>query len=114
MHEGSIIHALLDIAFQVKEKENITKVAKINIVVGKLHQVIPQSMQQNFDLMKLEYKGLENAVLVTQETDVQIRCRTCKTVISLDHPNFNCPHCGSSQTDIISGKELYIDSLESC
>ncbi|MCF7920538.1 MAG: hydrogenase maturation nickel metallochaperone HypA [Candidatus Cloacimonetes bacterium] len=112
MHEGAIIRSLLDVAHQVQLKENLTTVTKLIIVVGKMHQIIPQVLITNFDYMKTEYPGMENALLEMQETDVQIRCRDCQKLISLETPDFHCPACGSTQTEVVSGNELYIDSLE--
>ncbi|MCF7912311.1 MAG: hydrogenase maturation nickel metallochaperone HypA [Candidatus Cloacimonetes bacterium] len=112
MHETALIHSLLKIAHKVKIQHNLTNIAKINITVGEMHQIIPTAMQNSFELLKPEFPGFLSAQLIIKITPLKIRCNNCHQIISLNQPNFRCPHCHSTSTTIISGKELYIESLE--
>ncbi len=112
MHESALIHSLLNIALKVKKENKLKCISKITITAGQMHQIIPEVMQESFDLMKKDFPGFEYAELVMNETPVKIRCRDCHQTITLSQPDFYCPHCHSSSTEVISGNELYIDSLE--
>lgn len=112
MHEGAIIHSLLEIASEIKKKENLKKISQIKIVVGKFHQIIEEVMLTNFTFMKTEYAGFEDAVLLMEEKDVRVQCQNCGYEFILEEPVFMCPRCDSFDTKLISGKELYIQTIE--
>ena len=112
MHEGAIVHSLLEIAKDIKIKENLTEITDIKIVVGKFHQIVEDVMFANFNFMKTEYDGFENAALNMIEKNVRVKCEDCKHEFTIDEPIFMCPKCSSFNTELISGKELYIESIE--
>ncbi len=55
MHEGAIVHSLLEIAKDIRIKENLEEVIEVRIVVGKFHQIVEEVMITNFDFMKTGY-----------------------------------------------------------
>ena len=112
MHEGAIIHSLLEIAKDIRIKENIKDITEVKIVVGKFHQIVEEVMITNFSFMKTEYVGFENAVLSMTEKDVSVKCEDCKHEFTIDEPIFMCPKCESFNNELISGKELYIETIE--
>ncbi len=46
------------------------------------------------------------------EKDVNVRCKDCQHEFTIDEPIFMCPKCDSFETEIITGKELYIETME--
>ena len=112
MHEGAIVKSLFDIAFQIKKDEELTKVTKIKIVVGKFHQIVDEVMIMHFDLMKKEYSGFKDAELEMIEKEVIVECSECGEISNLTEPIFYCLKCSSPDTKIISGNELYIENIE--
>ena len=112
MHEGAIVHSLFEIAKEIKEKEKIIEIIELKIIVGKFHQIVEEVMMMHFDLMKAEYKGFENAVLKMKEIDVKIKCKNCGQESILNEPIFFCSNCESFDTELISGKELHIETIE--
>jgi hydrogenase nickel incorporation protein HypA/HybF len=113
MHETSMINSLLNIAQKVKTKNNLINITKITITVGEMHQIIPEVMQDSFNILKTEFTGFASSQLIINQTPVKIQCQKCQKIITLSQPDFRCPHCQSTSTQIISGKELYIETLES-
>ena len=112
MHEASLITSLLKIAHRVKIQYELDAISKVNIIVGEMHQIIPDVMQNCFDLIKNDFQGFNNAQLIIKFTPLKIRCKVCQKEVSLTQADFHCPHCHSTSTTIISGKELFIESLE--
>ena len=112
MHEGAIIHSLLEIAKEIRIKEELKEILEVKIVVGKFHQIVEEVMITNFDFMKTEYDGFENAVLLMTEKNVSVKCEDCQHEFTIDEPIFMCPKCESFNTELISGKELYIETME--
>ena len=112
MHEGAIVHSLLDIAQEIKEKEKLNEISKVKIVVGKFHQIVEEVMMTQFNFMKLEYPGFENSELLMQMVDVKAKCNDCNHEFAIDEPIFLCPKCESMDTDLVTGKELFIETME--
>lgn len=112
MHEGIIIKSLFDIAQKSRLEENLNEVETVKVVVGKFHQVVKDVLLMYFDLMKKDIEGFENADLQIEERDLQIRCKQCHEVVVLKQSVFSCPVCKSTNTEVIHGNELYIESLK--
>jgi hydrogenase nickel incorporation protein HypA/HybF len=55
---------------------------------------------------------LEEAVLSIEELSVVARCNDCKKEWTISNPAFTCPDCNSGSLDILSGRELDIESIE--
>ena len=86
-------------------------VRQIRLKVGKLSAVVPSSLQFCFEVAAKE-TGLVNAELMIEEVPVQAACKDCRHQWTIETPAFLCPACGSSQIDLLSGRELNIDSIE--
>ncbi|MCK5050240.1 MAG: hydrogenase maturation nickel metallochaperone HypA [Candidatus Cloacimonetes bacterium] len=112
MHEGAIVHSLLEIAKDIRIKEDLKEITEVKIIVGKFHQIVEEVMIANFDFMKTEYDGFDNAVLIMTEKNVSVICEDCQHEFTIDEPIFMCPECDSFNTELISGKELYIETIE--
>lgn len=112
MHEGSIVKSLFEQAAQVKARENLLMVNKITIEAGEMHQLVAEVMQMYFQLMRKEYPGFEEAELEIISREVKLKCLDCGAVNKIDSPLFICPVCYSSRTEIISGNELHIQTME--
>lgn len=112
MHEMAIAMEIVDIA-----KDSIpldlqdARVRRINLQVGKLSAIVPDSLRFCFDLV-IKGTSLEGAQLVIQQRPVLVRCRTCQTQWTVTEPVFLCGACGNGSIDMLSGRELDIISIE--
>ncbi|MCK5556754.1 MAG: hydrogenase maturation nickel metallochaperone HypA, partial [Candidatus Hydrogenedentes bacterium] len=52
------------------------------------------------------------AVLEIEEVIARGKCASCDTEFPVDNYQFICPSCGGPDISIVSGEELFIDSLE--
>jgi Zn finger protein HypA/HybF involved in hydrogenase expression len=43
---------------------------------------------------------------------VKLHCRKCNIDFTSDSFNLMCPECHKLEVDILSGKELYVESME--
>jgi hydrogenase nickel incorporation protein HypA/HybF len=113
MHELQIAQNIVKITEDEVRKSGLTQnVAAINLKIGKMHAVIHESLRFSFDVLKRERTQLEQAELVISEMPVKIRCRNCHKMQLITEPIFVCSDCSSTDIEIISGNELYIDSIE--
>ena len=111
MHEYGITESLLNIVVQKAAEAEVQRVEVIRIVVGVLTGFAPDSIEFYFGPMSKNTVA-EGATLEFEELQVQLRCRTCKTLFTPHERDWTCPDCTSSEVDIEGGRELYIKEME--
>lgn len=112
MHELSLMTSVIETVRQGAVDNNITKVKKVKLVVGKLSQALPDSLQFAFNVLKAD-DMFRDSVLEIEERDIVCLCPECQTQFSIQEEySFICPHCQGLRVDIISGRELFIDYFE--
>lgn len=112
MHELSIVQNLMDVVLKSIQGRKPLRLTKINVRVGEFSGVVPESMQFAFDTVK-SGTIFDSALLDIDRIPFCARCADCGFEFGMeDDFIFMCPSCGSRNADIISGKELYIQSIE--
>jgi len=112
MHEMGIAMQIIEIAqASIPEEEGDIAIARVNLKVGKLAAVVADSLRFCFEIAAKE-TPLEGAELDIEEIPVKARCKECDTAWTIEGPAFNCEKCGSGQIEILSGRELNIESIE--
>ena len=87
------------------------KVRRINLQVGKLTAIVPDSLRFCFDLV-VKDTPLDGAELVIEELPVVARCKDCPNEWTVAHAVFTCSTCQSGSIDLLTGRELDITSIE--
>lgn len=111
MHEQSIVEALLAKALEKAEEANASKILRIYLVVGELSGVLTDSVEFYFGFLSQDTIAAQASLFFTG-SPTQVRCRNCNTVFSPKNLNLTCPTCQQRKIEIISGAELYLDSME--
>lgn len=110
MHELTIAENIKKTIEEVlKDKKAV--VTRINLRVGKLRAVVPEALIFCFKFIA-EGSSMENAELKIQEIPVKGICKKCDRDFVIDEPLFICPFCGSNHVELLSGRELEIESIE--
>lgn len=112
MHELGIARDLFNIVLQKAKENNLEKIIKISVKLGiasgieidflrhsLIDHIIPQSIAAGCELD------------ISVET-VKVRCKKCFKEFSPKDTVINCPSCCSADIEIISGKDVYVDSIE--
>ena len=112
MHEMGIALQIVEIATASlpAEMEGIT-VAKINLKIGKLAAVIPDSLRFCFEVVTKD-TPFAGSTLDIKEVPVVVKCRSCLNEWTVTGPDFTCKTCQNGGVDILSGREIEIISLE--
>jgi hydrogenase nickel incorporation protein HypA/HybF len=111
MHELRIAEDLSAIVLQAAEKEKLAKVTRVNISFGQLVQIVP-------DIFEFAFReSVRDTLASTAEVNIEIvpvklKCNGCGSNFQLKENNFACNSCGSTDLNIINGKELFIKSIE--
>jgi hydrogenase nickel incorporation protein HypA/HybF len=112
MHEMGIAIQIVEIATASLPADlGEARVAAVNLKIGKMAAVVPDSLRFCFEAA-VKDTPLAGAELAIQEVPVVVRCKDCNTRWTIDEPVFICQTCESGSLEIISGRELDIESIE--
>ncbi len=112
MHEMGIAMQVVEIAIaSIPAGMEDVKIEKVNLKVGKLSAVVPDSLRFCFEIVAQD-TPLCDAKLHIEEIPVVVRCDDCNTQVAISEPAFTCQKCNSGNVNLISGRELDIESIE--
>lgn len=111
MHEIKIAEDLSAIVLETAGRENLTKVTKVNISFGQLVQIVPDIFRFAFS-ETVRDSVAEGAEINIEIVPVKMKCMNCGNDFQVAENRFTCNNCDSTDLSIISGKELFIKSIE--
>jgi hydrogenase nickel incorporation protein HypA/HybF len=111
MHELALAQSMLRIALAEAAKHRATKVLEIRIKAGALAGVLPESVQEYFNIISADTVA-KQARLIIEKMPAVITCLDCGASSEAERFAFTCPACNSSHIRLIKGREFYVDSLE--
>lgn len=111
MHEFSIAQALAEQLQQIADENHLSRVAVLNIRVGRLQSVVPDALLFALEVV-LKDTLAEGATVNIEEVPCRIRCESCGGEFEVEEWSLYCPRCDNGHVRVISGKELLFDSLE--
>ena len=111
MHEMSIAQSVLDIILQETRNHKLNRVISVALKVGDLSAVETESLRFCF---KLVSKGtlVEEARLDIERVQVTGRCQDCGTDFTVEELVFSCPSCKGPRVQMLSGRDLSVESFE--
>lgn len=113
MHELALIESVMSAVKLNARENNIKKIDKIGLVVGRFANAIPESLEFAFEAVKTQEPIFAGAVLEIKQMPVKCRCHQCGEAFQLEEKlRFVCPRCSGSDIEITGGRELYIDYYE--
>lgn len=111
MHELSIAQSILDIVNQHLPSSKAAKVRSIKIRVGKLSNILPDSLHFCFGALT-KGSNFEKTQLIIKAIPLTIECKDCKKIYETDDYIFLCPSCNSSDIAVLGGNDLNIEEIE--
>jgi hydrogenase nickel incorporation protein HypA/HybF len=112
MHEMGIAMQIVEIAVaSIPDEMKPARVERVNVKVGKLSAIVTDSLRFCFAVVTRE-TPLEGAELAVQEIPVTARCNDCRNEWTIENPVFSCSRCSSGAVELLTGRELDIESIE--
>lgn len=114
MHELAVTKSILQIVLDQTSQQNGRKVLSISLVIGEMRNLEEEWIQRYFDQISHKTKA-EGAIIHVKKKPVAFLCSKCVSDftanIHLDQ-KILCPHCSSDEYELISGRELLIETME--
>jgi len=111
MHEFSLMTGVLDTVEMSAREFNAQKILEIRLVIGDMAEILVDAMDFAFEVLSPGTLA-EGAKLTMTKVSPRSRCLACGREFTHDRYHFSCPDCDSLATELLNGRELYIESME--
>ncbi|MDO9108251.1 MAG: hydrogenase maturation nickel metallochaperone HypA [Coriobacteriia bacterium] len=106
-----IVASILDASVEAASKQGAARITEIKISVGELTEIQEFALDFAFTAMTPGTMA-EGAILTVNHIGASSRCVSCD--VEFEHGRFEivCPKCSGFLCELITGRELSIDSIE--
>jgi hydrogenase nickel incorporation protein HypA/HybF len=108
LHELSLCQAIVD---TVVDHADGRPVRCVNVRIGHLRQVVPQSLQFSWQVIT-DGSDLAGAQLYVEHVPASVTCRSCGARTTLERPLLICGVCEGSDVQVLTGEEFQIASID--
>ncbi len=112
MHEYSITSSIINIINDIRKKNNLKKIKKVNFELNPLANIEPESIKFYYEYMTKDDNMLKDAQLLFNVIKLKIECNNCGNLFKKDSFIPVCPECGSSKVKISDEDDINIISVE--
>jgi hydrogenase nickel incorporation protein HypA/HybF len=100
------------VELEVGKRKPDQKIRRIVFQAGRMNAIIPESLTFSFDTIKKYHSNLAEAELVIQILPITVHCQSCGAESTIDEPEFICQHCSGTEIEMLSGSEMFVESIE--
>lgn len=111
MHELSVAQALVEQIDGIVRAHDAEAAASFQVRIGPLSGVVPELLAAAFGLAAAGSVAAQ-ATMELLEAPVKVRCQTCGAETEAAMNRLLCGACGDWHTQLISGDELILESME--
>ena len=111
MHELAVAQALVEQVDAVIRQHGATEASLIRVRIGPLAGVVPELLASAFPLAAAGSR-MQHAALEFVHAPIRVRCQTCGAESEAAMNRLICSACGDWHTQILSGDELLLESVE--
>ena len=111
MHELAVAQALVEQVEAVIDQHQASIATSVRVRIGPLAGVMPDLLATAFPLAAAGSRA-EHAELEFTHAPIRVRCRTCGAETEAAMNRLICGACGDWHTQILSGDELLLESVE--
>ena len=112
MHEFSLCETLVETALSnVAATHPDARISRVRVVAGDLRQIVPENLQFAYETLT-RGTAAEGSQLEIRTVPITCRCSACDWEGTIDDAVFMCPECNAKTLQTLTGKELYLESLE--
>lgn len=112
MHELGIVLHFIDKVEEVAKENGAEKVVSATLEVGEVSTIVPEYFKDCYEwaIKKTEY--MKECKLNLVVVSALSYCKDCDETYETTKYGKKCPHCGSYNTYLISGDQVFIRDLK--
>ena len=111
MHELAICQALVAQVEDVAKENNAERVVRICVKIGPLSGAEAPLIERAYPLAAVGTVA-EHATLELEAMPIRVRCKSCGAETEVSANRLLCGECGDYHTELISGDEMLLASVE--
>ena len=111
MHEVGLMQDALRIALDQARREKATRILTLRMRVGALSGVVPDALSFAFECLSRGTPA-EGGKLEIESVPAVCWCGACNKEFPAPDLGFECPACGTIATELRSGREIEVASLD--
>lgn len=111
VHELSVCQSLLGQIETVARQHQATRIHLVKVLIGPLSGIEPHLLHQAFPLA-VAGSIAEQAELEIELLPIRVTCQQCGSESEASANKLTCGACGHWQTQLLSGDEMLLASLE--
>jgi hydrogenase nickel incorporation protein HypA/HybF len=111
LHELSVCQSLLSQVEKIAAQNSARSVALIKLRIGPLAGIEPELLRHAFTIASAGTIA-EATELLIEALPVRVRCQECQAESEVEPNQLTCKQCGSWRTQLTSGDEMLLASLE--
>lgn len=111
MHELSIAQSIMEIVQSNVPAGRGNLVRSVRVRIGRVSGVVPESLDFCFTAIT-HNTPLSGAALDIEAVPFMLHCRVCKKSFEGEMGVVVCPECGGTDTEVLSGFDLQVVSIE--
>ncbi len=113
MHEFSICEALVDAVLLELRKlpPPAPRLKRAHVAIGDMRQIVPDTLIFAYQTL-IRDTPADGSELNIRAVPVTARCTACQWQGNVEDHIFICPRCQTALSDILTGKELVLETLE--
>lgn len=110
MHELGIVYQIVRAVDEVKQEQSLSEIEAITLEIGEMSDVVPRFINEAWQTVRksTDYPDAEMRIEIIP---ARARCRQCGFEESVKRIDLECPHCNSTDFEIISGREFIIKEI---
>lgn len=112
MHELGIVFKIIDTVKETAAENQVSQILSVTLDVGEVSTVIPSYLTDCWDWAVKKHDILKTSKLIVNQIPAITYCQACGRQYKTVKYGRTCPHCGSPDTYLIQGNELYIKEIE--
>jgi hydrogenase nickel incorporation protein HypA/HybF len=111
VHELAVAQALVEQVDAVIGQHGAAQASLIRVRIGPLAGVVPELLATAFPLAAAGSR-MEHAALEFTHAPIRVRCQTCGAETEATMNRLLCGACSDWHTQVLSGDELLLESVE--
>jgi len=111
LHEATVAAGILETVERIAADNCATRITGIRLQIGEFTCIQPEALQFCLEALS-EGTIAQGAALSITRIKTTALCRECRNEFGVHEIEFRCPVCASTDIELLSGRELIIESIE--